>query len=384
MVYVLAAAIAMWTGYRSGVGNKIGGAIRRWPLWRRTLRTRYEPNWGFIVIALIISIASRLIQVSLGVFGYSSDIDMLRKWAGITQYLGVGADLGKLGLVGLSLAYFNRASEDRKLPIVLGILLVIETTFGFLSGFKSQVILPFLIVGGCFYCARGKFPKWFVLGTVLLVFLSYVVIEPYRITRHADPEYRGTDILHIGSALVENIGSEDIFSGVQEDLPVSVLMGFLNRMSNLPDAARSIQFKEETELPEDSPEFLKNLLMTPVHAVVPRLLWPSKPLQRVGSWYAITVREQPYTSETAFSMTPVGYLYFAGGVVAILLTFGVLGLLQRVIYESFRSAGGGGALVLMGYFLQFAIIESSIDTVFINIFRMLPMLLASQYFLYKR
>ena len=69
----------------------------------------------------------------------------------------------------MALRYFS--PTERSLHVVLWFwgLLGYEVVFGFLSGFKSQVATPIIIVGVCMYMRRGRLPwRWVILVPVAL------------------------------------------------------------------------------------------------------------------------------------------------------------------------------------------------------------------------
>jgi hypothetical protein len=381
----LLGAIGLWVGYCARVGEVLGFGIRSWPSFERLLRRGFDLNLPVIAFAVVASVLSRLLQMSLGVFGYASDPGQLVRLSGFTQFLEFGASLGKLALAGLALSCFARDRYREPVFLALCAVLLAETVFGFLSGFKSQAIVPSLIVGLCYYGVKGRLPRGLAVAAAALIVFSYLVIEPYRLARVQVGGSGGVESLRAGAAAVA--AAFPVWSAGEkgEGLAPTLISGFIARLDYMPDAARSIQYldRDVRELPDGSPAFLENLLMAPLYAVVPRLAWPSKPLQTLGGWYATNVRGAPEASTTAFAMTPVGYLYFAGGWIAVAAGFLVLGMLCRIIGECFRGGGGGELLVLIGYLGIFAVIESSMDSSFTIILRTFPLLMLGQYLVFR-
>ena len=83
----------------------------------------------------VLSLFCRLLQVWLGVFGYSTDLDRLIQLASYTQWLTLGANLGLLALLVVSLTWFHGSTDRRALYFMVAFL-IYETIFGFLSGLK--------------------------------------------------------------------------------------------------------------------------------------------------------------------------------------------------------------------------------------------------------
>ena len=81
----------MWLGYWSPVAVHLAR-----PRAAQRFRAKWLPNSNelkplALPILVVISIGSRLMQIQLGVFGYSSNYDRMVEAGGFTQYLGLAA-----------------------------------------------------------------------------------------------------------------------------------------------------------------------------------------------------------------------------------------------------------------------------------------------------
>lgn len=383
LLYALLAAFGMWQGYRFTLGKRIAGLMWRLPLLNKVLRREFELRWQFVVVCAVLSLGARLLQVRLGIFGYSSEIEELYRLASYREYLDIAASLGKLGLMGCALAYFAGAHRSTLMRVILILLFSVELAFGFLSGFKSAVLMPIVILWFCYYSITGKTPKKLIILATIFLLVSYLVTEPFRAARYADPNFQTKSLQSIGSVMVNEVQNADTFNGGLENSTSSLFATLLKRLNLTVEAAAAIQFKEELGLAEDAPQFFRNLLLAPVHAFVPRILVPSKPFDNVGAWYAREVHGVTTQVHSA-AISPVGYLYFAGGGVIVFLGFFIIGILERAIYGRFSLAGSGGLVVLLCLLSYFALMENSVDSALISIIRYLPITLVGQYLLFKR
>ncbi|MBE0669380.1 MAG: hypothetical protein IH588_02225 [Anaerolineales bacterium] len=377
MVLVGVSAVAMWTGYGSRVGKYGTSQLRESRFLTKFLRKSYHLRWPVIWLCLIVSIISRYVQISLGVFGYSSEIEQLYALAPYRQYLDIGASLGRVGLVGVSLAYFSGDHKSFYMKCTLLIFLLYEVAFGFLSGLKLQAIAPLIIVGICRYVIAGKIPIWNILASAIILYFAYMIIEPFRIMRYSDESFQTRNIVSTGSAMWDIATDPDRYSFGETDY----FQSFVLRSGLTLEAARSIRFKEESGLPENAPKFLQNALISPVLAFVPRLIWQDKPFGDLGTWYGRVVHHSP-VDLTAYSMSPVGYLFFAGGSIGVLVGFYIIGLFLRVSCYSFYNIGSGGMFVFLGMLGMFFWIDNDIAGTFTSVFRFLPLLIVSQRFLF--
>jgi hypothetical protein len=92
--------------------------------------------------------------------------------------------------------------------------------------------------------------------------------------------------------------------------------------------------------------------------------------------------EDGILSSTA--MGPVTYLNFAGGPLAVVIGFFVIGIIQRTLFDGLRSFGGGGLIVFFGLLRSLVLIDSAFNTIFTTIIRLIPLLMMAQYLLFYR
>ena len=159
MLLVVLGACAMWIGYTSGVGRGMGQRLQRSRVLRRWMTTSYRVNRPALYVCLAISLIARLAEIKLGIYGYSGNHDRLIAAAAYTQYFYLAESLGELALVGVALQCFAPAHPALPDRILLWLVLGYEVAFGFLSGMKSQVGMPFIIVGFVYYSQRNRFPR---------------------------------------------------------------------------------------------------------------------------------------------------------------------------------------------------------------------------------
>jgi hypothetical protein len=377
MVLVLLGAFAMWRGYHSRLSVAVSKVVSKNSEFNNILKRSYHFQPFFLATCVGLSLLSRLWEVWLGVYGYSSELILVYDLAKYTQYLALGESLGKAALISVALEYYSQ--EARKLPaVVLYSLLAYEVFFGLLSGLKSQIGMPFIIVGLCKFYQQRKFPVWVVGAICLSVIVGYMVIEPFRIVRYQDPGFEGRTV----SGIYRSMLDRDIFYKPTRDDLLSILLKVINRSNLTYTGSLGIEYADAGSLPDDSPDFLKNMFLAPAHAIVPRIIWEGKPYQDIGWWYTRVVLGQNILSSTG--MSPFTYLYFAGGVILVFLGFFVVGIVQRTWWDAFFHRGSGSALLFFGMLGTLVVIDSAFDTFFVALFRMTPLLLIVQYGLFRK
>ena len=377
MICVLIAAFAMWRGYYFPIGRNLGRRTSQFLLSHGLIRHKFKIKWGFLIFCIIASIFARVIQTSLGIFGYSSEISQLYALAEYKQYLDLAAGLGRLALIGIAFAYFSGAYlRSYGLLFLFAIVLILEVGFGFLSGFKGQAAFPFVIVGLCYYITKQQIPKYWIIAVLVTFVLAYQVIEPFRYIRYSKNNFNNRDITEIASTMGEILVSK-------RETGKNYLELVFERMNLTSFTAISIAYKDKVDLDDADPDFVRRILFSPAYAYIPRLIWSSKPYSNIGYWYNVKVLRSPEWTKTSVAMSPVSYLYFAGGMIAVFIGFTLIGITQRFVYEAFAKSGGGGWVIYLGVLGSLVMVDSDVGSIFTTVFRFAPIMLVGQYLLFR-
>lgn len=381
MLLVLVGALAMWLGYWSPLATSLAAWLAKRQWLNRILRREFTPRAGILLLLVLVSLVSRLIQIRLGIFGFSADDDSLIQFASIRQYLSMTEGLGTLALLVASLQYYSPNRPARSKAWLSG-LLVYEVFFGFLTGFKSQVVMPLVIVGFCKYLRLRQIPwRWLALLPVA-IFAAYAVVEPFRAARYEETGFRSTSLTSIGeTAIVAAVTKRnEIVDADQAGTALQVL----SRLTTTYIASLGIEFADTQLLPRGSPAFLQDIFLAPLYAVVPRALWESKEGSRHGLWYRNEIMGIEGET-TSVGMSPFTYLYFAGGTFAVAFGFFAIGIVQRTWAERFLTPGGAGATVLFFVGIRaLAIPDSIFYSIIVDLIRSVPAALLLQYMMFRR
>lgn len=374
----LLAAIAMWEGYRSPLAKVVSRSLVCSLVRKRVLSRAQNVHAGAIASLVLVSSASRIAIVHFGLFGYSSSAEAVSTHSDKSQILALFARLGDLALLIASLQFFRQPRDGRSLAR-LAALVVVEVAWGFLSGFKSQVVMPFVILGVARYVATGRLPRWSMAGAILALAIAYQVIEPFRVARSSIADYDGTRI----SSIVGTMVSARAPGGSSTDDPRPGWLKPVISANLTHPGAFGIEFCDAGLLIEDDPSFLRRLLFAPVYSWTPRFLEADKPLGNLGNWYFRTVLGG--SGESSSAMGPITYLYFAGGWIAVAVMFYTLGAFHFVVFFALRPWQlTSGAVVFTAILRQLVEVNSSVDAMVIGLCRDLPILLMLQYFLFPR
>jgi hypothetical protein len=329
---------------------------------------------------LVVSVLSKIWAINLGIFGYTSTYDRLIEAANYTQYFSWADSLGKIALVAVAFRAFTSNTVGKSGRSLLWFIAGIEIIFGFLSGFKSAVVMPLIIVGIVYYSQRNRIPSKLIAAAFLALFVAYAVVEPYRATHNENTGAGSVSFLGIIATIVDSRSS-----GVDDlEQRASILLNIASRSTMTYIGSLGLEYAAERDvLPAGSPSFLWDIWLSPLHAVVPRFLWEDKPLQNIGLWYTQEVMGLDHFSSTA--MSTFTYLNFAGGTFAVIFGYFIVGLFQRGLFDGILYFGGGGGLIIfLGLLPTLVILDSAFNSLFINIMRFFPLLIVIQYMLIRK
>ncbi|MCZ7612745.1 MAG: hypothetical protein M5T52_04165 [Ignavibacteriaceae bacterium] len=378
MTLVILSAMVMWWGYYSYFGVRLYNFLLNKPLsFRKFFRKELKPNMAIIYVIILISVVARLYAINLGIYGYAQSSKTLSENIAIALVINSAGQLINFSLILIAIKFFKEGFNFNY-RLTLTLIVLIELYFGLISGMKSAVIFPVAILFICYYLVHKKIHKGFIVGTVLLLIAAYVIIEPFRILRMKDPNFQSSpgyiastmlDAYSLNKSRKIVYGNEDVFSSI------------VSRNNYLINAAMAIDFADNSGLDTQSPDFLEKIYTVPFQAFIPRVIWRSKPIEDFGAWFSVVVWGG--TPTTSVAMSPIGFLYFAGGLVAVIIGFFVFGVMQKVVWN-FYKGGGGQILVYFGFLSSVILIDSSINGTLVGWIRNFPVFIILQAFLLKK
>jgi hypothetical protein len=216
---------------------------------------------------------------------------------------------------------------------------------------------------------------------ILGLFIGYFFIEPLRESSHVDTKYDNRSLISITSILFESVGAEERITDDQDK--ASTPSRVMRRLHITLFSAAVIHFDQTVGLDESAPDFLTNLILQPIYSVIPRVIWPDKPMIDYGRWFTKEIYGHK-DSESSTSLGPIGHLYLVGGALGVCLGFWAIGIAERMVYVSFWRPRAGSLLVYLVMIGSIARTESTVDPIIVTFIRILPMLIIFQFFLYKR
>lgn len=373
---VLIAVFAMWRGYNAGIGGRLAGRIQRFLVRRRLVSSSFNPNMPVVVVLFLLSVLAVVIQIRLGVFGYSSDQERLQQTQDIRAWVTLLEQAGSLAFLVLCLAVFTKGrKKGAALWAFFLIVLFWQFSLGFLSGFKSQVVMPVIILGVAYYMARGRLSLTLIALSFVMLIAAFQTIEPFRRARYLDPSFDSSSISSIVSTFWSAATGEVTYPDYS---PPTTLARVAARTDVITFTALSMDYADNHTLNAYAPRFFADLFLIPLNAFVPRFIWQGKSVANDGWWFTAFVLGHGMDARSSTAMGPVSYLYFAGSFVMIALGFFCIGVLQRIAFSAFIPLGLGGWIIFLGTLPVLAIMPSNVAAALTGLLRMLPFLILAQ------
>ncbi|MGP0028091.1 MAG: hypothetical protein ACLPKE_32755 [Streptosporangiaceae bacterium] len=325
-LWLVAVAITAWSlGYRVGPGRLACDLAAR-TLGR--LRRRFGvdvrgPATPWILYA-IGAVARLVTTVTTGRFGYVGDASSAVSTAtGFGGILGALTLCAPLGLAAAALQVFRERLPCARTTLV--VLFLVELAFGAAAGGKESSVIAVLAVVIPFSAARLRLPKAVLIAAVL-AFL--VVVIPFN-QAYRSVARVGTVTLTPGQAIAAapSIAATTFTAhGPLTVIPDSV--DYMAQRIREIDSPALIMQRTPGQLGFRNPA---QLILVPAAGMVPRALWPGKPIVVTGYQFSQEFLELPSTVYTATADTMVGGFFWYGGWIIVIVGMFVFGAALRLL-----------------------------------------------------
>jgi hypothetical protein len=261
---------------------------------------------------------------STGRVGYVGDVSSAVSTAsGYGQILSLLSLFAPLAISAAALQVYRERLPGAR--ITLAVLFLAELAYGAASGGKEDFVIAVLAIIIPISAARYRVPKLvFIIG--ILVFLMIVVPfnQAYRTAARG-----GSQILTSSQAIGQAPGilrGTFTSQSMVEVLPNSAIY-LLQRIRETDSPAIIVQ-RTSGQIPFGSPA---SLVEAPLIDIVPRAVWPGKPILDTGYQFSQQYYELPSTVYTSSAITPIGDLYRHGGWIPVIVGMALLGCVVRLL-----------------------------------------------------
>jgi hypothetical protein len=329
-LWLVAVGTTMWAlGYVLGPGRllRVGTARAVGSLQRRfssDVRSPLTP-WLLYGIGTIARAAAALTTSRLGYVGNAASA--VSTASGYGQIIILLSLCAPVAVAAAALQVFRQRLPAARATMV--ILFLAEIGFDAASGNKASFVITMLAIAIPYTSARSQLPKAMiaVLGIIFLV-IVIPFTQAYRSTA------RGTTVtLTAGQAvgavpgiLRATLNSENNLITV---LPGSI--GYLLQRGQDIDSPAIIMQRTPGQIGFSSPA---DLVTGPLTALVPRALWPGKPILATGYQFGQQYFQVPATVYSSTTITPIGDLYRHGGWVPVIAGMFLFGCGIRLLDDA--------------------------------------------------
>ena len=269
MIYANIGFLTLWFSFNSKIFKPFISYLRRYSkLFVKSLRVKPQLIYIFIILAVLLNLRS-IYQGNYGVLStiYADEINI-----GVMDQVEYFISTALKGVVFLLAWEYFKYKRRKKLFVISFFLLLF---FQIMAGYKGAVVMTFIILFVANYLAVKTVN--YRLGIVCFIALvfAYGIVNPYREYLIYSGE-KPSSIQDITRCVVSGVVLQNQIV-TNED--VSVVNEVMSRFTTLPELATFIEYKDKFGLrvPRD-PDFLYLCYTIPAQLLIPRFLWPSKPV----------------------------------------------------------------------------------------------------------
>jgi hypothetical protein len=266
------------------------------------LSGRELPDWRPLLALFCGSLAATVAGIAIGRYGFVAATSTSTSVAGSSFAFALTAAVGVLVTVTFGLLYFR--TGDRRLGRLLALTTVVQVAVGFAAGFKGQSIGPVLAVGLAYVASGGRVPWKAVAGIAVL---GLLVLLP------ANTAYRAA-LRHPDARTPQGV-AELAYRAMRPDRSVTAAGRYVSMRLRAIDSVALVQSQTPSVYARgDGTRYA----LLPLIVLVPRALWPGKPVLDDGVQFSWTYWQLPPNQVSASPITQVGDLLRNFGVAGVL------------------------------------------------------------------
>jgi hypothetical protein len=299
------------------------------------------------------SCARLVTAMAEGRFGYIGDPSTLVSSA--KPYAQVLNTLAAAAVFGIAVAAYDAFTTGRlSTRLTLALLVSVEVVAGAISGGKQTFIMAALAVLIPYGAVRRRVSvRFLVVSTLLFLWIVMPFNAAFRpVVRGAESTMTPAEAVAAAPGVLADV--------VYPDDPASVLptsmWALLHRIRLIDSVAITAQMTPRTIAYRSPAEFA----VAPVVALIPRAVWPDKPIIANGYRFSQEYYGLPSTVYTSSAPTPFGDLYRHGGLLVLLIGMLVLGACCRLFDTMFRPEADPRAMFFLIMFLPL-VVKSEVD-----------------------
>jgi hypothetical protein len=339
-VYILIGFIGLIIGFMLPLGEIGGKALsRRMPRWNWSEKEVLGP--GFLL--LLIGVGMSFWAIAAGMGGYQSR-ETVAVESGFAYSLTI---IGNLGSFLLWWAYFKRKRKDFLMHLLLVILVVQIFLSGLVSGSRATILVAAIGIFAAYRFAGRRIRRrtimlFGIIGIFSLI-IGFNLGTTYREIKGSEDSVSAGGSLKYGLNSVEHLAKRDMLDNIYDSVDL-----FLSRLESVSSLSVIVANYERLR-PLEEQYGIKNSIWTSTWtALIPRFLWPDKPLISNARAVAALYFNFPTNS---FGLTVFGDLLRNFGPFGVPIGMLVLGIMLRILYAAFLENGLDSIWRIASYYL---------------------------------
>lgn len=322
LVYVSIGFMGMVLGYYLPVGGSAARRLEKFvPKWKWGASDVWLPG----IFLILAGVGLNILGFLQGLLGYQR-VDEIGVFDGLVVFL---ATVFTLGYVLLWLGVFKLKRQTMVSYAVIAFLILLIPLRMALYGNRSSLLLSVVPIGLAYWYSGRKI-KWVhaaVFGAMIFLAVTIGIIygTTFRNIKGSEARMNAGDYAGQVEATVDYLSRTD----------TSKLLGqagqdFAERIENLSSLAVVVSNYKKLEPYEESYGIKNNIVNEFLTSLIPRFLWPDKPLVSDARAYSDLYFN---FDQNSFAITVFGDLLRNFGPVGIPLGMLVMGIYLRLIYD---------------------------------------------------
>jgi hypothetical protein len=356
LLLVAAGYVALWVGWFATRGTR---AARP----RTGFSPSHLPSRRLTIALAVVGFISLVVLVATGSFGYVRDFDVggpLGPWTEWVVASRAGLDIALAFAAFRAFGVSDRVSARPDL-LVLVVLIILQFGAGLLHGSKAIYIVPRLLVVVFIYALfHDRMPAKWVLAFAIAIALAVPIVEQVR-----DLSSRPA---------TERNAAKLVLSGVHEtarDTGGSAASA-LDTLGK-----RTRQIENVAAVMRDTPSVFAHtrgsaLPEAVAIALVPRVLWPEKPVLDAGRSFPQLYLKQPASSRSNTGPSHFGDLYRNFGLLGVILGMGAFGAAFAALGRLAERGGLRTLLIITFTLTVLTLAEDSLAVGIVTFARVMP------------
>lgn len=319
-----------WTiwlvGYMLPIGRRLGTVLA--PLLAGPVPR--EATYGRVLLLFLIGLLGQMLKLVTNGFGYLADpTAQIAAPSIFGQAIEILSSFGYMSVAAAS--YLAFCANNRRRQTFAVALCLIQCAFGLLSGTKQPIVIAVLALVFGYAAARRRLPlRLMIPGLAIFILVVIPFNAAYRGTVRSD---QGTLNISQSVAAAPAILSTTFTGSASQANTLNASTALSLRLREIDSVAITVQ-RTPKEISYVSPA---SLLVAPVLGIIPRAIWPSKPVLDAGYKFTQEYFGLPPDVHSSTAVTPFADLFRRGGLPVLLIGMIALGILYQVVDTTIAS-----------------------------------------------